>query len=186
MPQLETPRLLLEPMSHAQFDIFVRDMLTDPRVVEHYHSYRGLFDLHQIRSIAEQDFWELFEASRAKTEFEIWSINEKPTESSEGPFVGWAGLLHSSISDQYGGPELQFMIASRAFGQGYATEAAAKVLDDARERELTSKVIATVDIPNVGSIRVLEKLEFEFIEQIESYGSSEMYLYTKQLVKEPS
>ena len=65
---------------------------------------------------------------------------------------------------------------------GYATEASAKVLDDARERELTPKVIATADIPNTGSIRVLEKLEFEFIAKIEAYGSSEMYLYTKQLV----
>ncbi len=169
-------------MSHAHFDIFVRDMLTDPRVVEHYHSYRGLFDLQQIRSRAQKDFWELFEATRASTDFEIWSIIEKPTEKSAGDFVGWSGLLHSSISDQYGGPELQFMIASRAFGQGYATEASAAVLDDARERELTPKVIATADIPNAGSIRVLEKLEFEFSEQIESYGSTEMYLYTKQLV----
>jgi RimJ/RimL family protein N-acetyltransferase len=168
-------------MSHEQFDIFVREMLTDPRVVEHYHSYRGLFDLQQIRSRAEKDFWEHFEESRANTDFEIWSIIEKPADSSAGSFVGWAGLLHSSLSDQYDGPELQFMIASRAFGQGYATEAAAKVLDDARERELAPKVIATVDIPNAGSIRVLEKLEFEFIEQIESYGSAEMYLYTKQM-----
>ena len=182
MPQLETPRLLLEPMSHEHFDIFVRDMLTDPRVVEHYHSYRGLFDLHQIRSRAEKDFWELFESSRANTEFEIWSILEKPTDTTEASFVGWAGLLHSSISDEYGGPELQFMIASRAFGQGYATEASAKVLDDVRERELTPKVIATADVPNTGSIRVLEKLEFEFIAKIEAYGSSEMYLYTKQFV----
>ena len=90
--------------------------------------------------------------------------------------------LHSSISDEYGGPELQFMIASRAFGQGYATEAAAKVLDDAREQKLAPKIIATVDIPNVGSIRVLEKLQFEFIAQVESYGSTEMYLYAKEMI----
>ncbi len=73
------------------------------------------------------------------------------------------------------------MIASRAFGRGYATEAAAKIMDDARKRELAPKIIATVDIPNVGSIRVLEKLQFEFIGQIESYGSTEMYLYTKEM-----
>ena len=182
MARLETPRLFLEPMSRDYFDIFVRDMLTDPKVVEHYHSYRGLFDLQQIRSRAEQSFWEHFEASRANTSFEIWSVFEKQVNPSPESFIGWAGLLHSSISDEYGGPELQFMIASRAFGRGYATEAAAKVLDDAREQKLAPKIIATVDIPNVGSIRVLEKLQFEFIAQIESYGSTEMYLYAKEMI----
>ena len=52
------------------------------------------------------------------------------------------------------------MVASRAFGKGYATEAAAAVVDEAFARSLTPTIIATVDIPNVGSIRVLEKLDF--------------------------
>jgi RimJ/RimL family protein N-acetyltransferase len=73
------------------------------------------------------------------------------------------------------------MIASRAFGNGYATEASMAVIDEARERKLTSKIIATVDIPNNGSIRVLEKLQFEFVGQIEAYGSDDMYLYTHTL-----
>ena len=34
-----------------------------------------------------------------------------------------------------------------------------------------------VDIPNVGSIRVPEKPGFHFEEQIEAYGSDQMYLY---------
>ena len=38
-------------------------------------------------------------------------------------------------------------------------------------------IIATVDIPNTGSIRVLEKLGFRREGQIEAYGSFEMYLY---------
>ncbi|MGI9202203.1 MAG: GNAT family N-acetyltransferase [Woeseiaceae bacterium] len=176
--ELTTSRLLLKPMTAGDFEHFVRDMLTDPKVVEHYHSYRGLFDLHQIRVNAQQDFWEHFEASRTGSGFEIYSIFEHGHATEADRFVGWTGLLHSSISDQYGGPELQYMIASRAFGRGYATEAATAVIDEAREQDLTPKIIATVDIPNVGSIRVLEKLAFELAGQIESYGSSEMYLYT--------
>lgn len=179
--QLNTTRLILEPISHKCFDIFVRDMLTDPKVVEHYHSYRGLFDLQQIRVRAEQDFWEHFEASRTNKGLEIWSIFEGPGTPSEKSFVGWAGLLHSTLSDEYGGPELQYMIASRAFGNGYAAEAALAVLDDARQRELTAKVIATVDIPNKGSIRVLEKLGFELIGTIDAYGSPDMYLYSSEI-----
>ena len=165
-------------MSHDDFEIFVRDMLTDPKVVEHYHDYLGLFDLQQIRVRAEKDFWEHFEESRASTGLEIWSIFEgldKPTADS---FIGWAGLLHSSLSDEHGGPELQYMISSRAFGKGFATEASRAVMEDACERQLTPMAIATVDIPNKGSIRVLEKLNFEFVGQIDAYGSPDMYLYT--------
>lgn len=169
---------MLKPMTPGDFEHFVRDMLTDPKVVEHYHSYRGLFDLQQIRVNAQKDFWEHFEESRTGSSFEIFSIFEHGDAAEEDRFVGWTGLLHSSLSDEYGGPELQYMIASRAFGLGYATEAATAVIDEARQLKLTPKIIATVDIPNIGSIRVLEKLAFEFVGQIESYGSSEMYLYT--------
>ena len=179
--QLKTERLTLRPMSLESFDIFVRDMLTDPKVVEHYHEYRGLFDLQQIRVRAARDFWEHFQQSRAATPFEIFSIFEEGVVPEQEAFVGWAGLLQSSLSDEYGGPELQYMIASRAFGRGYATEASMAVVDDARERNLTPKIIATVDIPNTGSIRVLEKLQFEFVGQIEAYGSDDMYLYTHTL-----
>lgn len=167
-------------MSHDDFELFVRDILTDPRVVEHYHSYRGLFDMQQIRVRAEKDFWQHFEASRKKSGCEIWSIFEGPTPGDDA-FIGWAGLVHTALSDRYGSPELQYMLSSRAFGRGYATEAARLVIDDARERKLTPKIIATVDIPNKRSIRVLEKLGFEFGGQIEAYSSSEMYLYSYKL-----
>ena len=179
--RLTTERLTLEPMSLEYFDVFVRDMLTDPKVVEHYHAFRGLFDLQQIRVRADREFWEHFQESRVATAFEIFSIFEGRAASAQKSFVGWAGLLQSSLSDEYGGPELQYMIASRVFGKGYATEASTAVIDEARERKLTSRIIATVDIPNSGSVRVLEKLQFELVGQIEAYGSDDMHLYTYSL-----
>lgn len=174
---MKTERLVLKPMSHDDFDLFVRDLLTDPKVVEHYHSYNELFDLQQIRVRAEKDFWKYFEKSRENTGLEIWSIFETYGPPTPESFIGWAGLLHTELSDEYGAPELQYMLTSRVFGQGFATEASAKVLQDAAERKLTPAVIATVDIPNKASIRVLEKLGFEFVEQVYAYGSADMYLY---------
>jgi RimJ/RimL family protein N-acetyltransferase len=179
--QLKTDRLSLKPMTLECFDIFVRDMLTDPKVVAYYHQYRGLFDLHQIRVRAARDFWEHFEQTRAQTDFEVYSIFEGVQSPKKAAFIGWVGLLRSALSERYDGPELQYMIASRAAGKGYATEAAMAVIEDARERQLTRRIIATVDIPNKGSIRVLEKLHFERVGKIEAYGSDEMYLYTCSL-----
>jgi RimJ/RimL family protein N-acetyltransferase len=168
-------------MTHDDFELFVRDILTDPKVVEHYHNYRDLFDMQQIRVRAEKDFWQHFEASRKKRGCEIWSIFEGLAEKDDA-FIGWVGLVHTALSEQYGSPELQYMLTSRVFGKGYATEAANMVIEDARERALTAKIIATVDIPNKRSIRVLEKLGFEFGGQIEAYNSSEMYFYTYDVI----
>ena len=168
---IETARLRLTPFSRADFDLFVTEMLTDPTVVEHYHSYKNKTDMDLIRRQAEEDFWEYFEESRTDFGLEIYAIR---TKGDNGKFVGWTGLLHTSLTDLYGGPELQYMISGDTFGQGFATEAAAAVVESASP---DLKIIATVDIPNVGSVRVLEKLGFEREGQIEAYGSSEMYLY---------
>jgi RimJ/RimL family protein N-acetyltransferase len=180
MMQLRSNRLTLVPMTHDDFDLFVRDILTDPKVVEHYQNFRDLFDMQQIRVRAENDFWQHFEVSRKKCGCEIWSIFTGMVPADKA-FIGWTGLVHTVLSDRYGPPELQFMLTSRVFGKGYATEAATLVIEDARERQLVTEIIATVDIPNKGSIRVLEKLGFEFDSQIEIYGSTEMYFYRNKL-----
>lgn len=174
--QLKSSRLTIVPMTHDHFELFVRDILTDPKVVEHYHNYQGLFDMQQVRARAEKDFWQHFETSRKKFGLEIWSIFTGMAPEDKA-FIGWTGLVHTVLSERYGPPELQFMLTSRVFGMGYATEAATLLIEDARQRRLVAEIIATVDIPNKASIRVLEKLGFELRGQIEAYGSTEMYLY---------
>lgn len=179
---LQTPRLHLEPFSAKHFDTFVREMLTDPKVIEFYHSYRELGKDEDLRGKAVAEFWDQFEESRANSCFEVWAVFERREDlTAEGPMAGWVGLIQTALSNEHGGPELQYMLASRVHGKGFATEAALGVLHDAQRRDLTPKVIAAVDIPNVGSIRVLEKLGFRREMQLEAYGSLNMYLYSKEL-----
>jgi RimJ/RimL family protein N-acetyltransferase len=174
---LKSSRLVLKPLSWPDFDVFVRTMLTDPVVVEYFYQYVGLDDLEEIHNLGKKDFWDHFEESRKNTGLEVWSIFD-----GEDRFIGWSGLLETELTPRYNGPELQYMLASAAHGKGYATEAAALVLDDASERASTDRVIATVDIPNKPSIRILEKLGFTHDGQIEAYGSTEMYLYSLNLI----
>ena len=153
-------------------------MLADARVVEHYHSYKHLNDPMLVREQAQRDFWSHFETSRRDAGLEIWAAYgiDSGTE-----LVGWSGFLQTSWSDRHGGPELQYMIAGDAHGRGYATELARAVLEHGRREMGLRKVIAVVDIPNVGSLRVLEKLGFTRVGQIEAYGSTDMYLYQRTL-----
>jgi hypothetical protein len=58
-------------------------------------------------------------------------------------------------------PELGYMLASAFHGHGLATEAVRAVLADAFGRLRLERIVAIVDVPNVGSIRVLEKADFD-------------------------
>lgn len=175
---LHTERLVLRPFSRQDFDYFVSEMLTDPRVVEFYYSFRDQVDSDRIRQQAKDDFWDQFEESRANHQLEIWAACES---AGEGRFVGWSGLLYTSLSERYGAPELQYMISGSMHGKGYATELAGAVLRHAVDVLGLKYFMATVDIPNVGSIRVLEKLGFQLEGQIDAYGSDQMYLYCLRL-----
>jgi RimJ/RimL family protein N-acetyltransferase len=178
MNEINTSRLMLTPFSLVDLVLFVQDMLTDPRVVEFFYSYKEMKDLNQIHSKAIVDFWEHFEEGRRNYDLEVWAVREHDERNT---FIGWCGLLHTELSGQYGGPELQYMIAGDAHGKGYATEIATAVLKNAKNQLGKITVIATVDIPNAASCKVLEKLNFNHIGQIEAYGSKDMYLYRKKL-----
>ena len=181
MSVIETPHLRISPFSQSDFEIFVGEMLTDPRVVEFYYSYQNLNDPEAIRNKAKSDFWDEFEASCDEYAWPTWSAYER---SNVEVMIGWCGLLYGELSVTHGKPELQYMIAGHSHGKGYATEFAKAVLLKAASDRIAESVVATVDIPNIGSIRVLEKLGFERTGKIHAYGSDEMYLYELSLVKE--
>lgn len=176
---IETSRLHISRFSNEDFDTFVSEMLTDPRVVKFYRSYQCLKSLDAIRRKAELDFWDEFELSREKYAWPTWSARERFNKKA---MIGWCGLLHGELADKFGKPELQYMIAGNSHGKGYATEFASAVLQRAASDQISDSVIATVDIPNTGSLRVLEKLGFERTAKIHAYGSDEMYLYQLSLV----
>jgi RimJ/RimL family protein N-acetyltransferase len=183
MSELVTPRLRLEPLSRPAFNFFVEKILTDPRVVEFYQPYQHMRDMETLHADAERDFWTHFEESRANTDFEIWGVFERDQNKLPSQqLCGWVGILETELTSHYGSPELQFMFSSKVHGLGYATEAASAVMQDAQQRKLAPEVIAVVDIPNIGSIRVLDKLEFKRVGQVYAYDSADMYLYIKVLL----
>lgn len=179
MATIETQRLRLKPFSLTDFDVFVNEMLSDPRVVRFYYSYQGLTDLEVIRCKAKADFWDEFEMSRETYGWSTWAAYDR---SSEDTMIGWCGLLHGELSKTHGKPELQYMVAGHSHRRGYATELAKAVLQRAASDKIAESVIATVDIPNVGSIKVLEKLGFVRAGKVRAYGSDEMYFYELSLL----
>jgi RimJ/RimL family protein N-acetyltransferase len=77
-------------------------------------------------------------------------------ELADASFAGWFMLLPMEFS----GPELGYMLARSAWGKGYATEFAARLLEYGRSAGFR-EFYARADADHRTSIRVLEKLGFE-------------------------
>src|SRR5258705_6531942 len=65
------------------------------------------------------------------------------------------GMIACRLNEQ--GAELGFVLGRRYWNQGYVTEAARAVMDQAFSFLTVSKVWATCDVENLASARVLEK-----------------------------
>ncbi|MCI3278753.1 GNAT family N-acetyltransferase [Streptomyces cylindrosporus] len=109
----------------------------------------GLPSVEENRRIMERQF-----ARQRETGLALLAVHRR----DEGDFIGYCGLTVGRASlDE---PEIAYELFRRAHGRGYATEAAAAVLDAAtatgRER-----LWSAVRPWNTPSFRVLEKLGFE-------------------------
>ena len=76
---------------------------------------------------------------------------------AEGDFIGYCGLIVGQASAEE--PEIAFELARRVHGNGYATEAARVVVEQAAANGRT-RLWATVRAWNTASLRVLDKVGF--------------------------
>jgi ribosomal-protein-alanine N-acetyltransferase len=75
---------------------------------------------------------------------------------SDGAVIGAAQLTVQS--DLHHRAEMGYVLARSAWGRGYATEAAAAILDFGLTDAALHRIVATTDPANAGSVRVLEKI----------------------------
>ena len=92
--------------------------------------------------------------------------------------VGLCGLLHR---DGFPDPDLGSALRPEHRGAGYAAEAAAAVLADARARLGLTRVAALVSPGNDASVRVLAGLGFAFERQVPLAGAGLVDLYAVAL-----
>ena len=94
-----------------------------------------------------------------------------------GVSIGICGLLQRN---ELSVPDIGFAFLSGYRAQGYAREAAAAVLDDARMRLGLESVLAIVNPDNTPSIRLLERLGFQFERLIRLGGEGpELQLFAR-------
>ncbi|QJR36539.1 GNAT family N-acetyltransferase [Gemmatimonas groenlandica] len=142
---LSTERLTLDPLTYSDAE-FIVELLTDPDWLR-YIGDRGVRTVHDARGYLENGPM----ASYATNGFGLYRVSLRES----GVPIGMCGLLKR---DALPDVDIGFAFLPAYRGQGYAFEAAAAIVADARDRLGMTRILAIVTPGNVGSIRVLQKL----------------------------
>lgn len=155
--ELHTERLLLTPLAPTDLDLAL-EMWTDPEVVEY------VCDLMDKDSISkEMSNWTKRGGNGC---IGIWCISDRET----GEKYGSAMLLPMPVEEDDtdyslvvprqmpdGDVEIGYFLKRSAWGHGFATEACRRLLQFAFQDTPLNEVVASFDVENVASKKVLEK-----------------------------
>lgn len=166
---LETDRLRLRRLSPDDAGFILR-LLNEPSFIENIGD-RGVRTLDDARSYISNGPV----ASYEKFGFGLWLVELK----GSGAPVGICGLLkREALAD----PDLGYALLPEYWSRGYAFEAASAVKTYAGAGLGLARLSAVTDAGNHGSIRLLEKLGFRYVETVRlSDGSPELKLFASDV-----
>jgi len=157
---LRTERLVLRELTQDDAP-FVLELLNSPGFIAGIGD-RGVRTLEAARGYIEDRIL----GSYRDHGFGMWLV----TVEGEGEPVGLAGLVRRDVLDH---PDVGYAFLERAWGRGYAQEAAAAVLRHARDDLGLATVLAIANPDNQASRRVLEKIGLKFVGVVELPGWDE-------------
>jgi RimJ/RimL family protein N-acetyltransferase len=149
MTVLETDRLLLRHFKTSDAP-FILALLNEPSFLRYIgdKKVRNLDDAQQY--IVSGPI-----ATYEKHGFGLYQVELKDSHTP----IGMCGLLKREELPE---PDIGFAFLPDFWKQGFAFEAAAAVLNDARERLKLNRILAIVSPSNEASIKLLEKLGLKF------------------------
>lgn len=146
---LETERLQLRDAEDADAP-FIAELLNSPGFLENIGD-RGVRSLEDAHAYIE----DRLRRSYREQGFGMWICVQK----TDGRSVGMAGLVRREGLDT---PDLGYAFLQVAWGQGYAQEAAAAVLQHATRVLSIPQVSAITTLENFASMAVLRKIGFAY------------------------
>jgi RimJ/RimL family protein N-acetyltransferase len=163
---LETERLILRGMDLADAP-FILALLNEP-------SFLRFIGDKKVRTVqdAEQYILNGPVASYNRNGFGLSLVELKETHTP----IGMCGLLKR---DELPHADIGFAFMPDFWNKGFAYEAAAAVMNDARERLKLERVLAITNQDNEASIKLLQKLGLQFERLIKmSTDSAELFLFS--------
>lgn len=151
---IETERLLLRTFTIEDAPL-IYELNLDPDVIR----YTGdpINDIEHARQILEQTIlpqYALYNHGR-------WAVHVKPGFDLIGiGFIGWCGLKARPERNEI---DLGYRFIKKAWGKGYATEAAFACMKYGFEKLNLQRIVGRAMPQNTGSIRVLEKCNMQYV-----------------------
>jgi ribosomal-protein-alanine N-acetyltransferase len=147
-PTLHTARLCLRPFTEED---------ADPLFALHTSAY--VLHYWDAPPWSEREQADRFIATCRQMAEQCSGVRLAVECASGGAFIGWCAL--NGWNPGYRSASLGYCFDDAAWGHGYATEAAAALLQWAFEALNLNRVQAQTDTRNAASARVLEKLSFK-------------------------
>jgi RimJ/RimL family protein N-acetyltransferase len=160
MPLLETQRLSIRRLV-AEDAPFILELVNEPAFIKNIAD-RGVRNLDDARKYIADGPTAMYE----RFGFGLFAVELKES----GIPIGMCGLIkRDSLEDV----DLGYAFFERHWGKGYASEAAAAVIDYGHKTFGLKRIVAITSQDNQGSINVLEKMGFRFEKLITLPGDTE-------------
>jgi RimJ/RimL family protein N-acetyltransferase len=150
-PVLQTERLTLRPFQADDADAQAA-MMGDAQVMRHLGGHPLAREDSWRKLLCGAGLWRLFG-------FGYWAVERRADGVMIGQ-VGFAEFMRDIEPSIRGLPEIGWLFAHEAAGQGYATEAATAGLAWIENTLDPPETVAIIDAANAASIRVAEKCGF--------------------------
>lgn len=166
--QLETERLILRQLNESDAD-FILELVNDPDWIR-YIGDRGIRTLGDASDYLNEGPL----ASYAQNGFGLWLVQLKDATP-----IGMCGLINrEGLNDV----DLGFAFMPTFRSQGYAHESASIVIEYAKRSLELKQLAAITDRDNAPSIKLLEKLGFQFEKMIDLFeGEPAVNLFMLEL-----
>lgn len=155
---LETPRLILRPMQAADFDELLL-IFTDAKVMAAFD--HPLFTPEQMAGWLKRNL-----DHQAQYGYGLYSVILK----ANGLLIGDCGLEEMELEGTRAA-ELGYDFQSHYWNQGFATEAACAVRDDAFQALNLPQLISLIRVSNLASQRVADKVGMKRVSEFTRYDT---------------
>lgn len=156
---IETPRLLLREFTLDDAAVFLR-LGSDPQITRYTGDGGKMKSLDDARaSLLARPI-----ADYQKHGYGRWAVVLKST----GEVIGFAGLKYL---DELAEVDIGYRLLPEYWGQGFATESSRQAIEFGFQKLKLQRILGMVELANVASVRVLEKLGLTFVEMAEYFGA---------------
>lgn len=162
----ETNRLRVRELVASDFADF-HEMQADDQVMQ-YTTGAGLSETENRRQLEMC----IARYSEPGNDFWVWAIVHKVGQQ----FIGTCAIVPNANR-----PEIGYRLRRRFFGNGYGQEVCDGLIQYGIHTMQLKEIIACVDVRNVASVKILDRSDLPFVEEVsnESGGLDRYYRWSK-------